>query len=196
MKGFALLSAVLVAAGLAAADVPKGKGEGNPSAPITIEVFSDFQCPGCKMTHEQTVVPLLRDYVSAGKVFLVHREFPLQQHPYAREAAAYADAAGRLGIYEEVASALFRTQTTWSANGKVQEAACNGLPPSTAKKLIAMAKEPSIAAQIQQDVQLGQAAGIRQTPTMFVMCRGRKYPFSGSVNYDLLRSLLNDLLKK
>jgi len=46
---------------------------GDPGAPITIEEFSDFQCPFCERFHQQTE-PLLRQYyVETGKVRFVYR---------------------------------------------------------------------------------------------------------------------------
>ena len=41
--------------------------------PVSIEVFSDFQCPSCKALYEQTLRPLSEEYVAKGKVYLVHR---------------------------------------------------------------------------------------------------------------------------
>src|SRR5271170_5231015 len=46
------------------------KSYGSPSAPITMEVFSDFQCPACRMLYEQTLKLLINDYVASGKVYL------------------------------------------------------------------------------------------------------------------------------
>lgn len=46
---------------------------GDPNAPITIEEFSDFQCPFCERFHEETE-PLLRQYyVETGKVQFIYR---------------------------------------------------------------------------------------------------------------------------
>jgi protein-disulfide isomerase len=46
---------------------------GDPNAPITIEEFSDFQCPFCGRFHEETE-PLLRQYyIDTGKVRFVYR---------------------------------------------------------------------------------------------------------------------------
>ena len=195
MKGFALLAALLWPV-VAPAALGNGKAAGSAAAPITIEVFSDYECPSCKVVHEQTLAPLVREFVTGGKVYLVHHDFPLPQHKYSRLAATYAGAAARLGVYDEVADALFRSQVAWSANGKVDEAACANLSAATARKLRALLKDPGIAAEIESDVKLAQAAGINQTPTLLVNHRGKRYPFSGNVNYALLRTLLNDLLKK
>lgn len=52
---------------------PDDNAMGDPNAPITIEEFSDFQCPFCERFHEETE-PLLRQYyIDTGKVRFVYR---------------------------------------------------------------------------------------------------------------------------
>jgi len=173
-----------------------GKAVGVPNAPILIEVFSDYQCPACKLLYEQTLRPLIEDYVRSGKVYLIHRDFPLAMHAYARQAAYYACAAERIGKYEQVAGALFAKQTAWSTDGKVDEAACSVLTPAEASKVRALVKDAAIASEVQRDTELGVKANLQQTPTMIVTYRLRQYPLTGSVSYDLLRRFLDELLAK
>ncbi len=195
MKLIALAFATLLPCLAASSDVDPGKSLGSPSAPIRIEVFSDFECPGCKGLHEQILPMVMRDYVIPGKVYLVSREFPLPMHQYSREAAGYATAAARLGKYEQVADALFLKQVAWSASGKVWDTVANVLTPSEAKKVQLLAKDPAVLSEVQHDVELGRAAAINQTPTMIVTRGTSRFPVVGAVNYTLLRSLLDGLLK-
>jgi protein-disulfide isomerase len=52
---------------------PKDNSMGDSNAPITIEEFSDFQCPFCERFHQETE-PLLRQYyIDTGKVRFVYR---------------------------------------------------------------------------------------------------------------------------
>lgn len=197
MRFVALVMALLLPCAVCPAEAPsKGKAVGLPNAPILIEVFSDFQCPACKTLHEQTLMPMLRDYASVGKVYFIYRNFPLMGHAYAREAASYACAAERIGKYEQVSNALFANQTAWSADGKVDETACRVLTAGEAKQVRALIKDPGVAAEIQKDLELGQKANVRQTPTMMLTHRLRQYPLSGFQNYDLLRRFLDELLAK
>src|SRR5690242_4310286 len=119
MRVFAIGLMVLSACLAATPEVDKGKAMGNPSAPILIEVFASFDCPHCKVLHDQVIPLLVRDYVVPGKVYLVNREFPLTgpYHPYAQEAAQYATAAARIGKYEQVAGAIFANQAAWLTTG-------------------------------------------------------------------------------
>src|SRR5262245_24432957 len=52
---------------------------GEPSAPISVVEFLDFDCPSCR-NFDQTVFPHIRaDYIDTGKVFWTWRHFPLKQ---------------------------------------------------------------------------------------------------------------------
>src|SRR5436305_12070942 len=139
----------LVAAVALAAEAPDHV-MGVANAPITIELYSDFQCPGCKGLHESTIRDLRKSYVSAGKVRLVYRDIHLPMHKYARLAACYACAAEKLGLYDAVADRLFETQTQWENNGKVDEAVAAVVPAPQMMKLRAMAADPAVGQQIDE----------------------------------------------
>ena len=95
------------------------KETGSVLAPITCELFTDYQCPHCATVFLQILPGFLAEYVSTGKVKLIHRDFPLPMHPHARIAARYANAAGVLGYYDVVVNQIFRTQAIWAASGDV-----------------------------------------------------------------------------
>jgi len=201
MSRFALLVCCTLAAGAVPNSASKSapeivKSVGVFTAPITIEVFSDFQCPSCKLLYEHTLRPLTDDYVAKGRVYLIHRDFPLAMHEHAREAACYACAAGRIGKYETACDVLFRRQEVWAADGKVADTVCGVLSPSEAKQVRALAKDPQIAASVDHDIQLATAAGVQKTPTMVITYKNQRYPVVGAVNYDLLRRFLDQLLTK
>jgi protein-disulfide isomerase len=195
MKLFALALTALLPCLAASSDADPGKMLGSPGAPIRIEVFSDFECPACRGLHEQILPLVFKDYVIPGKVYLVSREYPLPMHQFSREAANYATAAARLGKYQDVADALFKNNLVWELNGKVWDTVASVLTPAEAKKVQLEAKEPSVLSEVQRDVDAGRAAGINQTPTMIVTRGANRFPVVGLVNYNLLRSLLDGLLK-
>ncbi len=196
LLGATLAVAAFAGQGTKSASADIVKSVGVFTAPISIEVFSDFQCPNCKVLYEQTLRPLKDDYIDKGKVYLVHRDFPLPMHAHAREAACYACAAGRVGKYEPACDVLFRRQDQWAADGKVADAVCSVLSPSEAKQVRALANDPQIAASIDHDIQLGHEDGVQRTPTMMITYKNQRYPVVGAVNYDLLRRFLDQLLAK
>jgi protein-disulfide isomerase len=198
MKPMKVCGAVLLAMLPALASVSnydKDKTAGDPAAPITIQVFSDFQCAGCKVFHENTLPLLMREYVVPGKVFVIFRDFPLNIHQYARVAANYAVAASRLGMYDTVANALFRDQDAWSVNGKVWESVASALKPKQQAKVRSMADDAAVFGAIQRDLDAGAAAAVNGTP-MLVISRGVKhYSVPGGMSYYLLQKLLDEFAK-
>ena len=83
-----LLSCVAVLAATDSAD----RSVGRPDAPVTLEIFSDFQCPHCAKLHFGALKQALGDCVASGKVRIIYRDFPLPyQHQYARKVAQFAD---------------------------------------------------------------------------------------------------------
>jgi protein-disulfide isomerase len=198
MKFFLTMLMAVVPCLAGSPEVDKAKALGSPMAPVQIEVFASFDCPHCKILHEQTVPLLMRDYVTKGKIYLVNREFPLsgQYHPYAREAANYATAAGRVGKYQQVSEALFAHQAEWAVNGKVWDTVAAVLTPAEQKKVLALAKDPGVLAEVQQEYDEGVAAGISGTPTIIVTHGTRRYPIpSQQLEYSLLKSMLDGMTK-
>ena len=188
---------ILIAAAAFAQDVEKGKIVGSTSAPVRIEVFSDFACPACRVFHQQTLPMILRDYVQTGKAYVVNREFPLAiaDHKYSRPAANYAVAAGRLGIYQPVSDVLFQEQQSWNASGQVWETVARVLTPEQQKKVQTIAKDPTVAAAVQKDVDVGTKERIQSTPTIIVSRGAKKYPIPYPVNYNFFRTLVDGLAK-
>lgn len=170
------------------------KSRGRADAPILLEIYSDYHCPGCKALYETTLQPLIQNYADKGKVYIIHHEFPLPMHPDAMQAAYYACAANRVGKWERVCDVLFRQQQNWSANGKVDETVCSVLMPEEAKKVRALAKDPSIVAEVQQDIQAGQAAHVDGTPFVVLTHRLKQYRIPGTASYDLLHRFIDQLL--
>lgn len=176
-----------------------GKVLGSPGAPIVMEIFSSFDCPHCKVLHEEIVPRLVRDYVMPGKLCILSREFPLsgQYHPYAREAANLATAAARIGRYQQVADAIFKDQAMWAANGHLWETVASVLTLSEQKRVQALEKEPGVVAEVQRDFdQATSKDGITQTPSIYLTVKGKRFPLPPGVpNYELLQRMLDEQLR-
>jgi protein-disulfide isomerase len=173
---------------------PSGRAIGPIIAKVRIDLFSDFQCPSCKGLAEGTLKRIKEDYALKGKVRLVHHDFPLPQHQYAKRAAALAAAADRLGKFEDVSEVLFREQPSWSVSGKVDEADDSVLTPAERQKIREIAKDPAIAAEIEKDIELGRRMGVSSTPTMIIASNGKPNPVVGVVSYPLISRYLDKLL--
>jgi len=177
-------------------DVDPHKAFGSKNAPVTMEVFSDFQCPACKTLFTTTNRRLMDDYVSNGKVYLIHRDFPLPMHAYSRVAARYARAAAQIGKGEPVEQALFQNQEKWEQNGDVDGTVAAVLSPAEMTKVRALVKGGTLDAAIDKDYALGQTYRVNQTPTTVFHSKGQTYPYSGVMTYEILKQFLDQLLSQ
>jgi protein-disulfide isomerase len=178
------------------ADIDPHKAFGSKSAPIVMEVFSDYQCPACKALYESTNRQLMDNYVSTGKVYLIHRDFPLAMHAYSRVAARYARAAADIGKIEPVEKALFDNQEKWEQTGDVDGILAGVLPAADMTKVRALVKGGTLEPLIDKDFQIGQGYRVNQTPTTVFHSKGQTYPYSGGMSYDILHQFLDQLLSQ
>jgi protein-disulfide isomerase len=112
-------------------------------------------------------LPLLEQVLEKypDKVKLVFKHFPLSNHKYARKAAAAALAADRQGKFWEYQDQLFKNFTKLN-DQKMQEIAHQiSLDEGQFQKNM---NDPKILAKISKDIQDGNKAGVRGTPTVFV----------------------------
>ena len=159
-----------------------------------METFSDFQCPACKQLYLGTTRQLTDNYISTGRVFSIHRDFPLPGHAYSRIAARYGRAAAQLGKLEQVEQVLFQNQEKWEQTGDVDGTVASAFTPAEMNKIRALINSPAIDAAIEKDLALGRTYGVNQTPTTIIHYKGQTFPVSGVVSYDVLRSFLDQLL--
>lgn len=175
------------------------KAVGNVNAPITMEVFGDFQCPACRGFFETTVKQVIDDYVVPGKVYLVHRDFPLEIHPYARQAARLANAAAEFGKFEAMERALYDHQDDWSTKGNIEEVVATYFPAAEFKKFQTFESQhmDEINASIERDRAMGTQRNVNQTPTVYITARGKTEALpGGGVDYKLLKSYFDYLLRQ
>lgn len=136
---------------------------GPATAPVTVVMFSDFQCPACARTHPE-LKRVIAEY--KDKVRFVVRDFPLENaHPNAFEAALAANAAHRQGKFVEYIEILYRNQE--ALDGASLRKYAEELKLDLAKFEAAMA-DPVAIAEIRKDQADGRAYGVAGTPTIFV----------------------------
>jgi protein-disulfide isomerase len=196
--GLILTSALGVSAGQSAASVPDidlHVASGSKNAPIVMEVFSDFQCPACKTLFMTTNRQVWNNYVSTGKVYLIHRDFPLPMHAHSQVAAQYSRAAAHIGKFEMVEQALFDNQEKWEQTGDVDGTVASVLSSAEMTKVRALVKGGTLNPLIQKDLALGKLYNVNQTPTTVFHAKGQTYPYAGVMTYDILRNFLDQLAK-
>jgi protein-disulfide isomerase len=135
---------------------------GPASAPVTVVMFTDFQCPACSATHP-VLEEILKQY--GARVRLVVRDFPLEQHQWARKAAEAADAANAQGKFFEYISILYKNQQALDVAALKKYASDVGLDRA---RFDAELDSGKYAAEVAHDIADGKSYTIGGTPTIFI----------------------------
>ena len=182
-----------------AQEAPPDKSLGSRGAPIVMEVFSDYSCPVCKSFYMGAVRPLLDDYIAAGKVYLIHRDFPLKGvagHEHSREAALYVNAAARIGRFQEVDAALYDKQEAWTRNAiTVDAVVAAALSAKDMKRVRELVESGKLDTYVDSDYALGASKGVRSTPTIYITAHGKTELVPGNVSYNLLKRYIDEQLQ-
>jgi protein-disulfide isomerase len=170
---------------------------GNPNAPVKVVEFSDLECPFCKRFH-----PTMKQVLSVygDRVAWVYRHFPLDTlHPKARKEAEAAECAAALGGNEAFWNYTDRIFETTPSNNGLDLA----LLPKIAEELgisrnqfDQCLNDGRYADRVQKDFDDGLAAGVRGTPTSFVIDKkGKKYLINGALPYEQVKTIIDEALR-
>jgi protein-disulfide isomerase len=136
---------------------------GNASAPATVVMFTDFQCPACSKTH-----PILSSVVTSygDRVRFVVRDYPLENlHKDSFQAALAANAAAKQGKFFEFIKLLYGRQDALDKASLLKYAAELGL---NVKQFELDFSDAKTAAEVRKDQADGRSYGVSGTPTIYV----------------------------
>lgn len=171
-------------------DLATAHRKGAASAPVTVALFSDFQCPACKRVN-----PILEEILGAygDKVQLAFRQYPLVSiHPQAHKAAEAALCAGDQDKFWPMHDALFARQRELEPAQLKQRAAELGLD---AQRFETCLDGGAHAQTVARDMAAGRDLGLASTPSLFVNGRPVDLTQGGSPE-DLLKALVDDELRR
>lgn len=140
---------------------------GPTNAPVTIVIWSDFECPHCK--HIVPIVEKIQE-AHAQDVRLVHKFYPLPRHTNAKIAARAAFAAKLQGKYWELERLLFENQQNLGEQTILEFASSLGLNMDRVK---ADMQSDAAEAAIKRDMDEADKLGLSGTP--FVLINGREF---------------------
>jgi protein-disulfide isomerase len=139
---------------------------GSKDAKVTVVEFSDFQCPFCARHAQNTMPAIVKDYVDAGKVKYVLRDFPIPSlHPTSEKSHEAAYCAGEQGKYWQMHDRLFGNIRGQDAKELTAYARTLGLDVGKFEQCVGSQR---YAGRVRKAVEEGQRAGVRGTPTFFV----------------------------
>jgi protein-disulfide isomerase len=190
---------VLVVLGVLARAASSGSGKsfGEDKAPLTIEVFSDFQCSACATYHLTTLRSIMDADVAQGRVFLIfHIITPGRAAYRSYSAARFGNAAARIGKFREVSEALFSKQKEWSETGDVEGVVASALTPEEMARVRELIRTENLDNAVEADMVMARVHGVRATPTTIIRYGGKITPVVGAVSYSILRRYLDRLLEE
>ena len=143
---------------------------GSASAPATLVVFSDFQCPYCKRAAEWVRAEAAK--FDPKQLRVVYRFFPLSFHPWAMpaaQAAACVAAQSPAGFWN-FHDAVFANQAAinpGNVKDKLLEFA-QAVPGLKVAEYQHCVESGQTAELVQKDQSLGTSVQVRGTPTVFI----------------------------
>ena len=166
-------------------DLGDSPRKGREDAPVTLVVFTDFECVHCA-TWAQTLHTIQESFPRDVKV--VFKNFPIPYHTQSELAARAALAAGEQGKFWEMHDLLFKNKNALGKEDILGYAKVVGLNLSRFQKLLGGKELNKV---IDQDKAQGKSLGVKNTPTTFI--NGRSLVGAPPVSY--IKGVIEDILK-
>jgi protein-disulfide isomerase len=154
-----------------------GKARGLAGAPVTMTVFTDFQCPACAVLEQRIKV---LDSARPGQLRFVYRNWPLPIHQKARPAAFAAECADRQGRYWQAHDALFAARDSVSVRSWGSFA--NSLAIQDTAAFARCVRDSLEVASVRRDEAAVKQLGTGGTPTILL----NQFLFDGVPSVDTL----------
>jgi len=190
----ALMLIVLVGLPAAATNTAKASGNslGDANAPVTMEVYADFQCPICGQFDRGTLKQIEDKYVKTGKVRVLFNHFAFIGDESTRAAEA-SECANAQGKFWEFADTLFNNQAGENQGAFADDKLAGfaqqvGLDMTQYKTCM---DQHTYLGKVQASSQTAQQRGIDSTPTLFI--NGQKVV--GAISLAKFESIAGSLLK-
>jgi protein-disulfide isomerase len=142
---------------------------GRSSAPATLTVFEDPQCPYCKQWNDGALPSVIRDYVRPGKIKLVYRGIEIIGPNSTKGLRAIYAAAPQNKVWNMV-EGLYAQQgeenSGWITDDVIKQAATTS--HANADAIFAAMPTAAVTTKLQQAETDAQAVGLQGTPTFIL----------------------------
>jgi protein-disulfide isomerase len=170
-----------------------GRALGQADAPLTIEIWSDYQCPACAQL-AQTVEPLIvADYVQDGRARLVMRDFAfLGQESI--DAAVAARCAERQDRFWQMHDYIFANHDG-EGRGAFSQPRLEAMAQSAGLELEAYRAcraDPAVRDEVAAERERGRQLGINSTPTLII---GQERIAGVPRDYSQLQAIIEDQIE-
>ena len=169
---------------------------GNPSAPITIVEFGDYQCHQCYNWFHNTKPAISKNYIDTGKVNLVFVDLAFlgRDSPKAAEASYCAEDQNAYWEYHDLLyiSQESKIDNGWANSERLKAFAFSlGLDMELFESCLDSGK---YSKRIQYNVQEARDHGVRGTPGFFIIGPDGQQYVSGAQPFSVFKQILDPMI--
>ena len=169
---------------------------GDPSAPITIVEFGDYQCHQCFNWFHNTKPELTRDYIETGKVNLVFVDLAFlgSDSPKAAQASYCAEDQEMYWDYHDL---LYASQEStidggWADSERLKAFAFSlGLDMELFESCLDSGK---YSKRVQYNIQQAREHGVRGTPGFFIVGPDGQQQLGGAQPFSVFKQILDPMV--
>ena len=169
---------------------------GNPSAPITIVEFGDYQCHQCYNWFHNTKPAIVQDYVNTGKANIVFIDLAFlgSDSPKAAQASYCAEDQGMYWKYHDV---LYNSQEPtidggWANSERLKAFAFSlDLDMELFESCLDSEK---YSKRVQYNIQQARENGVRGTPGFFIVGPDGQQQVGGAQPFSIFKQILDPMV--
>ncbi|MGV3487328.1 MAG: thioredoxin domain-containing protein [Tuberibacillus sp.] len=170
---------------------------GDAHAPVKIAEFGDYKCIYCRQFEMEIFPKLKKDFIDTGKVQFYFMNYTI----IAKDSVLAADAGEAIfAMYPDrfwdFHQLLYENQgpetEEWATNDFLLNIAKKAVPNLDENKFLSALQEGTYVNQIRTDANMGKAAGIEGTPTIFV--NGNMLSSQDTFDYDSLKKAIQQAI--
>jgi protein-disulfide isomerase len=175
---------------------------GDPQAPVTIFIFSDYQCPFCGKFFKETELLIRKNYVETGKAKMIYKDFAFLG-PESIAASQAAECARDQGKYWAYHDAIFNIEIkefdtlgnnehTGNLNKEAFKKIASDLKMNV-DEFLACFDSQKYAAEVERDIKEANSVMDRaSTPTIFI----NEKIIQGAYPYNIFSQAIDEALSK
>jgi len=169
---------------------------GNPSAPITIVEFGDYQCPQCYGWFHNVKPAITRDYIETGKVNLVFVDLAFLGNDSSKAAEASYCAEDQ-GMYWDYHDLLYNSQESkidggWANSDGLKAFAFSlGFDMDLFDSCLDSGK---YSKRVQYNIQQAKDNSVTETPVFFIVGPDGQQQIIGAQPFSVFKKILDPMI--
>jgi len=168
---------------------------GDPSAPITIVEFGDYQCEQCYAWFHETKPAIVQNYIDTGKANLVFVDLAFlgRDSPKAAQASYCAEDQGKYWEYHDI---LYNSQESvdsgWANSERLKAFAFSlDLDMTLFESCLDSEK---YSKRVQYNIQQARNNGVKGTPGFFIVGPNEQQKIGGAQPFSVFKNILDSMI--